>query len=168
MLRPPFLYQVPLTSVCEWSLVIEEEIKGPIHNLYLVQVWASLALAPLLTTKSCKFSLFWGHISQFSLNFDTRPPLFANPGFRSCLCVNYKLLQVKIFKTFFFQNPLSPKIILRLHWQTLMHKYGTPNIINMIAQCTTILPAQLLAICNGNLLNIYHKICFIIFIKMKL
>ena len=35
---------------------------------------------PLLKTKSCKFSLFWGHISQFSLNFDTRPPLFANPG----------------------------------------------------------------------------------------
>ena len=34
---------------------------------------------PLLMTKSCKFSLFWGH-SQFSLNFDTQPPLFANPG----------------------------------------------------------------------------------------
>ena len=45
-----------------------------------IQVWADSAPAPLLTTKSCKFSLFWGHISQFSLNFDTRPPLFANPA----------------------------------------------------------------------------------------
>ena len=32
---------------------------------------------PLLTAKSCKFSLFWGYIS---VNFDTQPPLFANPG----------------------------------------------------------------------------------------
>ena len=45
-----------------------------------IQVGADSAPAPLLTTKSCKFSLFWGHISQFSLNFDTRPPLFANPA----------------------------------------------------------------------------------------
>ena len=46
-----------------------------------IQVWTDLALPPpFLTTKSCKFSLFWGRISQFSLNFDTQPPLFANPG----------------------------------------------------------------------------------------
>ena len=55
-------------------------IKCMHHLQGRIQVWADLARAPLLTTKSCKFSLFWGHISQISLNFDTRPPLFANPG----------------------------------------------------------------------------------------
>ena len=43
------------------------------NNQGRIQVWADSAPAPLLTTKSCKFSLFWGHISQFSLNFVTRP-----------------------------------------------------------------------------------------------
>ena len=63
------------------------------HNLCLsvlsnkfqgqIQVWADLALPhPLLAAKSCKFSLFWGYISQFPPppQIDTRPPLFANPG----------------------------------------------------------------------------------------
>ena len=47
-----------------------------------IQVWVDLTLPlPLLTAKSCKFSLFWGYISQFPPNFDTQPPeLFANPG----------------------------------------------------------------------------------------
>ena len=40
----------------------------------------------LLTTKSCKVSLFWGHISQFSLNFDTRPPLFCKSSVWPWLC----------------------------------------------------------------------------------
>ena len=35
---------------------------------------------PLLTAKSCKFSLFLGYISQSSSPLDTRPPLFTNPG----------------------------------------------------------------------------------------
>ena len=35
---------------------------------------------PLLTAKSCKFSLYWGYISQFHPNFDTRLPIFANSG----------------------------------------------------------------------------------------
>ena len=53
-----------------------------------IQVCADLALAPapLLTAKSCKFSLFRGYISQFPLNFDTRPPLFANPGYGPVMC----------------------------------------------------------------------------------
>ena len=37
-----------------------------------IQVWAGPAPALLLTAKSCKFSLFWGYIT----NFDTQPPLF--------------------------------------------------------------------------------------------
>ena len=45
-----------------------------------IQAWADPALPPPLTGKSCKFSLFWGDISQISPNFDTWPPLFANPG----------------------------------------------------------------------------------------
>ena len=37
---------------------------------------------PLLTAKSCKFSLFWVYIRQFLPSFDTRPPPFCKSWVR--------------------------------------------------------------------------------------
>ena len=84
-------------------------VKGKLRFLPWV-AWADPGMGrpappppPLWTAKSCKFSLFWGYISQFPPNFDTVPSflqILDGPG----LCSSrYTVKQVNFTGTLFSQ-----------------------------------------------------------------
>ena len=53
-------------------ILCKEKEQGRIH------VWSKSAPAPLLTDKSCKFSLFWGYISHLAPLLDLGPPFYIS------------------------------------------------------------------------------------------
>ena len=111
--QAPFCISPPPPPPCLWM----------VFNQGRIQVWANSARHPLLTAKSCKFSLFWGSISQFPSNFDTCPPppfffcfwvFFANPGsspaLRLLLIGGIWIQNMHVYFSYFQKRPLVPKV----------------------------------------------------------
>ena len=73
----------------------------------LIQVWADLASIPLLIAKSCRFSLFWGYISQFRHS----APSFCKSWIRLCIWFNNS-------------KDIEATVSILILWKHIFNMYG--------------------------------------------